>query len=73
MIKDKIARWNMWYSKSQNQGCFLKAGDRREKQLPEDARVIKHFYSDSYNKVWPRCYDWLQLQIDSPPYQHSAK
>jgi len=62
MTKQLVTRWNMWYSKSQNEGWFLKKGDRREKKLPEDAVVIKYFYSDSYNKAWPRCYDWLEMR-----------
>lgn len=60
----KKSKWNLWYSKKQNQGWFYKHGDKREKHLPPDAKVIKFYFSNSYNKVWPKCYDWIQENSD---------
>jgi len=63
MARKQKFRWNFWHSKKKKEGWFYKHGDRREKQLPPDAKIVKHYYSDSYNKVWPRCYNWIEQNM----------
>lgn len=64
MSNKKKSRWNLWYSKQENNSWFYKKDDKREKLLPVDSIIVKFYYSDSYNKVWPKCYDWIEQNLN---------
>jgi hypothetical protein len=61
MAKETRTRWNVWQSRDLTYLDFIKSGDKREKHIPKDARIIKFLYATSYSAAlikFHRFMDW---------------